>query len=231
MQTAHSSTVEDYLKAVFTLSEAEAEAAPQPVALGKIAEQLDVTPGTVTTMMKGLAERGLVKYQSRQGVRLTPAGREAATTVLRRHRLVELFLVEVLELDWAFVHEEAEVLEHAVSDRLLERIDDMLDHPEHDPHGAPIPSLHGEFPEQASLVLSECPTGRYRVVRVSSEDPDFLSWVEHQDLRPGRELVVVQRDMQADTFTITSVTGDHRQTIGSAAAARIQVAPVPTAES
>src|SRR3954469_20129180 len=112
--------------------------------MGRLATAMAVTPGTATTMIKAIAEANLVMYEPRTGVRLTKAGEQLALHVLRRHRLVELFLVKVLELDWSEVHEEAELLEHAISDKVLERIDSFLEHPSVDPHGDPIPTSKGK---------------------------------------------------------------------------------------
>ena len=138
-----SSTVENYLKAIWTLQ--IKDGSDQLVPIGQVAERLSVTPGTATTMMNKLLKKDLVRYTPRKGVALNENGRKAAMQVLRRHRLVETFLVEIMQLDWAEVHEDAEVLEHVISDRLLERMDKMLDHPTHDPHGAPIPNAEGEL--------------------------------------------------------------------------------------
>ena len=107
--------------------------------MGQVASALGVTPGTATTMVKALAESGLAEYEPYSGVRLTAAGEKLAGLVLRRHRLVELFLVQVMGMSWAEVHDEAEQLEHVVSERLIDRIDEMLGRPTHDPHGDPIP--------------------------------------------------------------------------------------------
>ena len=130
------STVENYLKAILVRS-ADKDAV---VATGTLAEALGVTPGTITTMVKSIAAQGLSSTSRAEGVRLTPEGRALALAVLRKHRLVEAFLVRVLKMDWKEVHEEAEALEHAISDRVLLRIDAILGHPETDPHGDPIPS-------------------------------------------------------------------------------------------
>ncbi len=112
--------------------------------MGQLASALGVVPGTATTMVKTLAESGLVHYEPYMGVRLTPAGEKLAALVLRRHRLIELFLVKVLGMNWSEVHDEAERLEHAVSERLIDRIDDMLGRPSVDPHGDPIPGPEGQ---------------------------------------------------------------------------------------
>src|SRR5882672_3830523 len=128
-----SQTVENYLKTIY-LAQAS-RSSEELVPMGQLAAALRVVPGTATTMMKTLAESGLVRYEPYMGVRLTDAGEKLASLVLRRHRLIELFLVKVLGMSWAEVHDEAELLEHSVSERLIERIDDMLGRPEVDPHG------------------------------------------------------------------------------------------------
>ena len=125
------STVENYLKHILLLS----AGGDDLVSMGSLASALAVVPGTVTTMVKALAADGLVEHRPRQGVRLTSDGRRLALSVLRKHRLVETFLVNVLKMDWAAVHAEAEQLEHAISDAVLDRLDAMLGHPATDPHG------------------------------------------------------------------------------------------------
>src|SRR5512134_3534573 len=140
-----SSTVENYLKAIYQ-GQALLPAGVRLVSMGQVASALNVTPGTATTMVKALAESGLAEYEPYSGVRLTAAGEKLAALVLRRHRLVELFLVQFLGMSWDEVHEEAEKLEHVVSERLIERMDEMLGHPTHDPHGDPIPTPEGSIP-------------------------------------------------------------------------------------
>src|SRR5712691_25484 len=137
-----SSTVENYLKAIYQ-GQSALVGHERLVPMGQVASALGVTPGTATTMVKALAESGLAEYEPYSGVRLTAAGEKLAALVLRRHRLVESFLVQVMGMSWAEVHEEAEQLEHVVSDRLIERIDEMLGRPTHDPHGDPIPTPEG----------------------------------------------------------------------------------------
>ena len=128
--------------------------------MGHVAAALGVTPGTATTMVKALAESGLAEYEPYTGVRLTKAGEKLAGLVLRRHRLVELFLVQVMGMSWAEVHDEAEQLEHVVSERLIERIDEMLGRPTHDPHGDPIPSADGAIAARHLDNLLTCPVGQ-----------------------------------------------------------------------
>src|SRR5215831_11232691 len=142
-----SSTVENYLKAIYQ-GQAALPNGQRLVPMGQVAAALGVTPGTATTMVKALGEAGLAEYEPYSGVRLTPAGGRLAGLVLRRHRLVELFLVQVMGMSWAEVHEEAEQLEHVVSERLIERIDEMLGRPTTDHHADPIPNADGALPRQ-----------------------------------------------------------------------------------
>src|SRR3954465_2141613 len=162
---APSYTVENYLKAIYQAQSGLAD--PDAlVAMGHLASALGVVPGTATTMVKALADSGLARYEPYAGVRLTPAGEKLAALVLRRHRLVELFLVKVMGMSWTEVHEEAEQLEHAVSDRLIDRIDEMLGRPEVDPHGDPIPSAEGTVDLPAYETLLTCALNeRVRVSR------------------------------------------------------------------
>lgn len=223
-----SSTVENYLKAIYA---AETALAPDTlVPMGQLAAALDVVPGTATTMVKTLAESGLVKYEPYAGVRLTPAGTRLAALVLRRHRLVELFLVQVMGMSWADVHDEAEHLEHAVSDRLIARMDEMLGYPSVDPHGDPIPGADGGVPDQSYQSLLECPVDTpLRVVRVADQDAAFLRFIEQRGLKPGQDIRVRERDSAADAVVLQ--TGDGREvTLGSRAASKVQVdgeAPAP----
>ncbi|MFP4145580.1 MAG: metal-dependent transcriptional regulator [Phycisphaeraceae bacterium] len=217
-----SSTVENYLKALYNLQ--LARPGEQPVPLGQLAREVGVTPGTATAMVKRLADQSLVEYRPRSGARLSEVGRRKALRVLRRHRLVELFLVDVLQLDWGEVHEEAEILEHVVSDRLLARIDDMLGHPTHDPHGDPIPTEAGDIPQRTLVPLNECPIGPAHIARILDHSADFLGYVERHGLGPSTEIEVTARDEQADTVTVVTAAGESVQ-LGSAAAAKVMVAP------
>lgn len=217
------STVEDYLKQIY---QAQLAAPGALVPTGQVAAALDVAPGTATAMVKTLADSGLVEHEPYSGVRLTAAGEKLATHVLRRHRLVELFLVEVMGMDWSEVHGEAELLEHAVSDRLLERIDEMLGHPETDPHGDPIPSAGGVVANTDYASLTSCPVDEEMLlVRVTDQRTDFLQRIERYGLVPGVTLKVVTRDEQADTVHIRRRTGD-TVSLGFRAASKIQVAPL-----
>src|SRR6185295_3466099 len=177
--------------------------------MGQLAGALGVTPGTATTMVKTLAESGLVKYEPYTGVALTRAGRRLAGLVIRRHRLVELFLVQVMGFRWDEVHEEAEQLEHVVSERLIDRIDEMLGKPEVDPHGDPIPDADGVFKQQEAQTLLTCPLNTVvRVTRVLDQDKTFLRFIERHDLKPGRSIEVERRDPAADSVVLRSGNDD-----------------------
>src|SRR2546421_6288770 len=176
-----SSTVENYLKAIHH-GQSSRPKGRRLLRMGHVAAALSVTPGTATTMVKALAESGLVEYEPYTGVRLTKAGDKLAALVLRRHRLVELFLVKVMGMAWDEVHDEAEQLEHVVSDRLIDRIDEMLGRPTHDPHGDPIPSAEGEIAAKQLDNLLTCPLGTpLKVTRVSDQDPAFLRFIQSND--------------------------------------------------
>lgn len=222
-----SSTVENYLKAIH---QGQANLPPHQrlVPMGIVAATLGVTPGTATTMMKALAEAGLAEYEPYSGVRLTAAGEKLAGLVLRRHRLVELFLVQVMGMGWAEVHDEAEQLEHVVSERLIERIDDMLGHPTHDPHGDPIPATDGTLTTRHLDSLLTCPVGtRLRVTRVADQDPSFLRFIESNDLKPGQSIEVERRDAAADAVLLRGK--DRRSlTIGARAASKLLVEVDPS---
>jgi DtxR family Mn-dependent transcriptional regulator len=216
------STVEDYLKRIYLEEDRKRGNVVSP---GRIARALKVAPGTVTAMMKTLTESGLVTYEPYAGVRLTPAGRKLAAHVLRRHRLVELFLVRVMEMDWSEVHREAEVLEHAISDRLLERMDEMLGRPAVDPHGDPIPTAAGQVTDVPRDDLCSCPIGvDLRVARVTDQRAAFLQLLDRHRLKPGSTLRVLVRDELAETVEIEPGRGKPLQ-LGFRAAGRILVEP------
>src|SRR6187455_1554603 len=167
-------TVENYAKAIYQLAHAADDGA---VATGQISAALGVLPGTVTSMLKTLDESNLATYTPYEGVRLTPSGRALALRVLRRHRLIEQFLTETLNLTWDQVHEEAENMEHAVSDTLIDRIDDYLGHPATDPHGDPIPTAEGQMrgSSPSTVPLSTCSSKKkVKIARVTNQQPDFL---------------------------------------------------------
>ena len=219
-----SSTVENYLKTIALQQDAASEAL---LPTGLLAQTLGVTPGTATTMVKALADAGLVQYEPYSGVRLTEAGRKLAALVLRRHRLIELFLVQVLGLRWDEVHEEAEKLEHVVSDRLIERIDEMLGRPGFDPHGDPIPEPDGTIRPRELHSLLECPLNTPVAIRqVADQQADFLRFAERTDLTPGQSIEVEARDAASDSVRVRGSNG-REMTIGTRAASKLLVEVLP----
>jgi len=222
-----SSTVENYLKQLYLEQRA---GGGQTIPMGRLAAAMGVVPGTATSMVKALADSRLVEYEPRTGVGLTAEGEQLALHVLRRHRLVELFLVKVLELDWSVVHEEADALEHAVSDRVLERIDALLGHPTADPHGDPIPTREGRVHEPQRMSLADCPVGvPQRIARVLDQEPEFLKFVERQGLMPGSTVTVEKREQAAEAVTIRVARRDG-VSLGLAAAAKILVEVPPSSK-
>jgi DtxR family transcriptional regulator, Mn-dependent transcriptional regulator len=217
-----SSTVENYLKAIYQGT----GSMPDPQALlpmGQLAAALGVAPGTATTMVKTLHESGLVRYEPYTGVALTPAGERLAALVLRRHRLIELFLVRVMGYAWDEVHDEAEHLEHVVSDRLVDKMDEMLGRPEVDPHGDPIPNAEGLIkPQEAENLLTCALNTPMTVTRVIDQDRAFLRFIEQHSLKPGEPIEVEARDAAADSVQLLASRA-RRITIGTRAASKLLV--------
>ena len=190
-------TVENYLKAALQIS---MKTGSDWVSTGALAAALGVSPGTVTSMFKTLSESGLATYKPYEGVSLTPAGTKLALRVLRRHRLIELFLVDTLKLTWDRVHEEAEHMEHAVSDYLVDRIDEYLGRPTVDPHGDPIPAADGAMRSDldSAVPLTGCPPGtRVTLVRVVDQGPDFLRYLSETGLELGATGTVEENSSEA----------------------------------
>lgn len=217
-------TVENYLKAILQVCTAENV---ECVTTGRLAEALGVSPGTVTSMLKTLSESNLAIYKPYTGVSLTKAGRTLALRMLRRHRLIELFLVRTLNLTWDQVHEEAEHMEHAVSDFLIDRIDEFLGNPEADPHGDPIPTADGLMRgvADAAIRLSNCtPKLRVRIVRVVNQQPDFLRYLSETGLELGTVALVEQNSREAGI--VTAKVGKRHISLGHPAAEQVLVEPV-----
>ncbi|MFV0442243.1 MAG: metal-dependent transcriptional regulator [Planctomycetaceae bacterium] len=216
-------TVENYCKAILQLGH---EAGVEWVTTGQVALRLGVSPGTVTSMLKGLAESELAEYRPYEGVRLTRSGRSLALRMLRRHRLIELFLVRTLGLTWDEVHEEAEHMEHAVSDRLIDRIDDYLGRPEYDPHGDPIPAANGELRghEGAAIRLTDCQAGQQvQLVRVLNQDPEFLRYLSESNLELGAVVSIERMNREAGVLSVLSPRGGIA--LGWTAAEQVLVEP------
>jgi DtxR family Mn-dependent transcriptional regulator len=215
-----STTVEDYIKRMFLEQQRNGG---KIVAMGRLAEVVAVSPGTATSMVKVLAKSGLASYRPRTGCKLTKKGEELAVHVLRCHRLIELFLVNILGLDWSEIHEEAEALEHAVSARVLEKIDEFLGYPTVDPHGDPIPSASGEIVMPSMIPLSNCKSGQsIRVGRIIDQSRSFLRFAKRHSLKPGIDADVVDLDTLADAVTIQTADSEP-VTLGLRVAAKILV--------
>jgi len=194
-------TVENYLKTIYQLT---ARVDSGMASTGAIASALQVSPGTVTSMLKTLADANFAEYTPYEGVRLRPAGAELALRVLRRHRLIELFLVKTLDLPWDQVHAEAENMEHAMSDLLIDRIADFLGDPQYDPHGDPIPDIDGTMPPASQLLLNEAASGQqFRIARVVDQTPQFLRFLSTAGIRPGVEGAVSDNSAEAGVVSIT----------------------------
>ena len=212
------STVENYLKALYLLD----QQCEKEVATGKLAKSLEVTPGSATSMIKTLAEAGLVEHRPHYGVKLTKRGRRLALHVVRRHRIVELFLVENLGMDWSKVHDEAEQLEHVVSDEVIERMDILLGRPTLDPHGDPIPQPDGTLPAQRHCSLSSCTKGQQLfVARMNDQDADFLRFAEDHGFVIGAKIEILNRNEHAESLTVK--TDNETVVLGLSAAANIEV--------
>jgi len=201
-------SVEDYLKAIYQLSP-EGRAA----STSEIAHLLALSPPSVTGMVKRLSEHGLLEHVPYRGVQLTDEGRKAALRMVRRHRLIEAYLVEFLGYSWDTVHEEAERLEHAVSDTMVERMATALGNPDVDPHGDPIPSADGFVPELSCTPLTEIPVGQtVEIYRVHESQPERLRYIASLGLKPGVQVTVTDRQPFDDLVTIE--VGGQQHVIG-----------------
>jgi len=204
--TGISDAVQDYAKAIYSLQ----ERLDEPVSTSALAERLAVSPASASAMVKRLEALGLVTRRPYHGVELTPSGRRVALEVIRHHRLLELYLAEALGMPWDRVHEEAEVLEHAISPELSELIAEKLGNPTHDPHGDPIPTADGEIEHGSSLSLGELEPGETGVfVRISDSDPEMLRWLSERGIAPGDRLEVLERQPFDGPLLVRFGSGDH----------------------
>jgi DtxR family Mn-dependent transcriptional regulator len=216
-----SEAIQDYAKAIYAL---QRRAEGQPVTTNDLAERLAVTPASVSAMLKKLAERGLVEHIPYRGVLLTDAGGRVALEVLRHHRLLELYLSEQLDVPWDRVHQEAEALEHVISEDLEARIAAKLGEPTHDPHGDPIPSVDLEIDEGDARALETLETGATgRFVRVSDSDPEMLRYLDERGVRLGDALEVVDRQPFGGPLTVRFGSQLHSLGGGLAAAMRVEL--------
>ncbi|HYK10879.1 MAG TPA: metal-dependent transcriptional regulator [Gemmatimonadales bacterium] len=204
-----SRSVEDYLKAIYHLSSQGGFATTSD-----IAAMLLVAPPSVSGMIRRLSDSGLIEHVPYRGVQLTNQGRRAALRMIRRHRVLELYLTERLHYDWDGVHDEAERLEHAVSDELIDRMAKALGNPRYDPHGAPIPTPGGEIEETVLVPLAEAELGApYELRQVDTEDPARLRYLAEHGLTPGKGVTVTDRQPFNGPVTLTLVPGG-QQVIG-----------------
>lgn len=216
--TALSPAVENYLKEIY-LQETRTGA---PASTSQVAEQLGVAPASVTGMVERLAREGLVEHVRYRGVRLTGEGRRAALRVVRRHRLLESFLVSDLGMGWAEVHDEAEVLEHAVSERLLDAIVAKLGDPPRDPHGDPIPTADLQVDEAEAVTLDRLPPGvKGRLVRVLDADAALLAYLDGLGISLGDEVEVLALEPFGGPFTVRFA--GRERSVGRLAAAALSV--------
>ncbi len=221
-----SGPVEDYLKAIYDLERDE-----HPAATNDIAERLAVSPASVSGMMRRLAEQGLITHEPYRGVRLTADGRRAALRTLRRHRILECYLTEVLGYPWDRVHDEAEQLEHAASEELIERMAEALGDPLRDPHGAPIPSREGVVEETPRRTLTDVAVGeRARVRQVMDEDGERLRYLAELGIRPGSVIRLLERAPFDGPITlwVGDGVGGATRAVGPALAAQVFVESIGT---
>ena len=205
-KSGRSRAVEDYLKAIRML-----QREGTPVATSALAQQLDRSPASVTNMLKSLAERDLVEHVPYYGVRLSDEGEREALRIIRRHRVIEAYLIERLGYSWDRVHAEAERMEHAASDELVDRMAAALGHPELDPHGSPIPTRDGDFDERRWPALSDVSAGTRAVIReVSDADEERLRYLAELGLFPGTRLEVLEREPFEGPIRVR-VDGEERQ--------------------
>lgn len=223
-QALNTEAVEDYAKALHAL----AQRCEGPVGTSALAERLGVSAGSVTSMLKKMNELGLVTHEPYRGALLTERGEKVALEVIRHHRLLEAYLADVLGMPWDRVHDEAEVLEHYISEELEERIAEALGDPQHDPHGDPIPSAALDMASDNTVSLAEVePGSEASFARVSDSDPEMLRYLAQRGIGPGAELRVVSRDPFDGPLHVTVEGAEHVLGERLASAIRVLTAPVP----
>lgn len=217
-----SEAIEDYAKAIYALQ--RRAGGEEGVSTNDLAERLGVTPASVSAMLKKLADRGLAVHARYRGVVLTPEGERVALEIMRHHRLLETYLAEHLGVPWDRVHEEAEALEHVLSEDLEARIAAKLGNPTHDPHGDPIPTVDLVMDEGDTRALAELePGARGRFVRISDQDPEMLRYLDARGVRLGDALEVVDRQPFGGPLTVRFGAAEHVLGGGLAAAMRVEL--------
>jgi DtxR family Mn-dependent transcriptional regulator len=218
--SGNTEAIEDYAKTIHALARRSGE----PVGTSALAERLGVSPGTVTAMLKRMAELGLVEHRPYHGVELTEAGERVALEVIRHHRLIEAYLAEALGMPWDRVHDEAEVLEHYISEELEERMAIALGDPSHDPHGDPIPDRELTVAGEDGVSLTDLEPGESGTFcRVSDADSEMLRYLDHRGIRPGVELRLRGREPFDGPLLVEAAGREHA--LGLRVAAAIRVTP------
>ena len=205
-QAPNTEAIEDYAKALHALAQRE----EGPVSTSALAARLGVSAGSVTSMLKRMDEMGLVKHEPYRGALLTERGERVALEVIRHHRLLESYLADVLGMPWDRVHDEAEVLEHYISEELEQRIADALGDPRHDPHGDPIPDAALDMARDDTTSLADVePGASVSFSRVSDSDPEMLRYLDERGIRPGAEIALVSRDPFEGPLRVTVAGEEH----------------------
>jgi DtxR family Mn-dependent transcriptional regulator len=211
---------ENYIKGIYHLSQGGKKA----ISTNDLAGQMETKPSSVTDMVKRLSEKGLVHYKKYQGVRLTEEGTLKALKVIRKHRLWEAFLVDKLDFSWDEVHEVAEQLEHIESEKLIDRLDALLDFPDYDPHGDPIPDKHGRFKTRDKKLLSSMPVPSQGIcVGVRDSSTPFLKFLDRNHIALGREIQILEKEPYDHSLRVQ--IGDHRLRISHQIASNLYVKP------
>ena len=219
---ANTEAVEDYAKAIYTLSRRGAG----PVSTSALSERLGVSPGSVTAMLKRLAELGLATHERYHGVTLTEPGERVALEVIRHHRLIEAYLADALGMPWDRVHDEAEVLEHYISEELEQRIATALGDPSHDPHGDPIPTSELALDRDGAVALAELELGEAATFsRVSDSDPAMLRYLDERGIRPGARIELRSREPFEGPLTVLCAGAEH--VLGGELPRRMRVTRAP----
>lgn len=215
-----SDSEENYLKAIFHLE----RISKSGVSTNAIAERMETKASSVTDMLKKLADKELANYVKYQGVTLSPKGKKTAAAIIRKHRLWEVFLVEKLDFNWDEVHEIAEQLEHIESEKLIDQLDKLLDFPKFDPHGDPIPSKDGTFPERDKKLLSDIEVGKSGVcVGVKDTSPSFLKFLDKNNIALGKTIQVLEHEEFDDSLKID--VGGHQIRISHIIATNLFIKP------
>lgn len=210
-----SPAVEDYLKTIYKL-----DTEKTGVSTKELAAAMEISAASATNMIKRLAEKGFVEYESYKGAYLTPAGEKISLEIIRHHRLLELYLLKMMDYSWDEVHKEADKLEHHISEQFEDKIAELLNNPTHDPHGDPIPTKEGTLPKLEGMSLAKAQEGDKKVIsRIIDQDPDRLRYLEKKGLIPGVQLLIIAKEPFNGPLTIQ--IEERQEVIGGNIAASI----------